>query len=446
MSVRTRFAPSPTGLLHVGNARVALINWLLAKAAGGRFLLRIDDTDTERSEMRFEEAIREDLEWLGLAWDEEARQSDRLERYEAAADHLRDAGRLYPCYETPEELALKRKAQLSAGRPPRYDRAALRLGDAERAAFEAAGRKPHWRFLLNDAPIEWDDRVRGQVHFEGAMLSDPVLVREDGRPLYTLSSVVDDIDLGVTLIVRGEDHVTNTAAQIQLFEALGGAVPAFGHLSLLADKDGKGLSKRLGSLSLGWLREDAGIEAMAVNSHLSRLGSALPVEPFQTLEALADGFSLDAFGRATPRFDPDELVLLNARLLHERPFDLVRDRLHDIGLEGADERFWLAVRGNLETLADAEDWWRVCHGQIQPVIEEPDYVAHAASLLPKGDWTEETWKVWTDAVKQATGRKGKALFMPLRLALTGRPQGPEMTHLLPLIGRKRAQDRLREAA
>ena len=437
-AVKVRFAPSPTGLLHVGNARIALVNWLFARHAGGAFLLRLDDTDAERSTAEFAAAIEQDLRWLGLGWDELTRQSDRMDRYDAAAGKLKRAGRLYPCYETPEDLSLKRKLLHGQGRPPIYDRAALELSDTDRAALEAEGRRPHWRFLLEDTAVEWRDLARGKVHFEPGHLSDPVLVREDGRPLYTMSSVVDDGELGVSHVIRGEDHVANTAVQVQLIEALGFATPAFAHLPLLMGADAKPLSKRLDSLSLRALRED-GLEALAVCGTLAHLGTSRAASGAESLADLAAGFDIAGFGRATPRFDRAELDHLNARVLHHLPFADVRERL---GIEGADEKFWNAVRPNLARLADAAEWWRILHGDVRPVIEDADFCASAASALPPEPWGEDTFKAWTDAVKAQTGAKGKALFMPLRLALTGMDQGPELKILLPLLGRERASSRL----
>jgi glutamyl-tRNA synthetase len=437
MTVAVRFAPSPTGLLHVGNARVALVNWLFARKSAGGFLLRLDDTDAGRSREEYETAIREDLRWLGLAWDSEFRQSERLAEYAAAADRLRAAGRLYACYETPEELELKRRLQQARHEPPVYDRAALKLTAAERAGLEAAGRRPHWRFLLDRNRVEWDDRVRGRVGIDAGSLSDPVLVRADGVPLYTLCSVVDDIDTAITDVIRGEDHVTNTAVQIQIFAALGARPPAFAHLALLTGTAGEGLSKRLGSLSLRQLRSD-GIEAMTLASLLARLGSADPVEPRAALDELIAGFDLAHFGRAPARFDPHELEALNARVLHLLPFAAVRERLP----AGAPEDFWLAVRGNLARLADAAEWWQVVAGPVAPVISDAAFIAEAAALLPEGPFDGDTWGRWTAKLREASGRKGRALFMPLRLALTGRDHGPEMHNLLPLIGPARARARL----
>ncbi|MAL79563.1 MAG: glutamate--tRNA ligase [Sneathiella sp.] len=438
MTTKFRFAPSPTGYLHVGNARLALINWLMAKKSGGEMILRLDDTDTERSTAEYASAIEEDLRWLGLIWSELKRQSDRSAAYEAAFQTLKEAGRLYPCYETAEELEYCRKRQLARKQPPIYDRAALKLTEAEKAAFEVEGRKPHWRFLLDQSPIRWEDLVRGPVEVDGASMSDPVLIRSDGRPLYHLPSVIDDIDFGITHVIRGEDHVSNTALHIQIFAAMGASVPAFGHIPLLTGPDGGPLSKREGSASLREMREN-GIEAMALVSLLARLGTSDNVEICHTLEEITAGFDISHFSRAAAKFDPNELANLNAKLLHGLDWAEVKDRLD---LPGAGEDFWLAVRGNLTTLADAKSWWQVVTGPIEPVIEDADFLKTAATLLPEGDITAESWKIWTAAVKEKTGAKGKLLFLPLRLALTGQPHGPEMNNLLPLIGRDHILARL----
>lgn len=440
MSVTVRFAPSPTGFLHVGNARTALFNWLFARRHGGRFLLRLDDTDCERSRPDYAEAIPEDLGWLGLCHDLFARQSERMERYAAAADALRAAGRLYPCYETAEELEAKRRRQRARGRPPVYDRAALRLGPEERAAYERQGRRPHWRFLLDREAVAWTDLVHGPVRVDAGSLSDPVLLREDERPLYTLSSVVDDLDFAISHVIRGADHLANTAVQIQLFHALGGQPPAFAHHALLVGPRGEELSKRLGGFSLRELRA-RGIEPLALTSLLARLGSADPVVVRTSLEALAAEFDLSRLGRAPARFDPAELDALNARLLSELPYEAVRDRLEALGIAGGPD-FWAAVRANLRRLDEAAEWWRIVAGPLAPVIEEAEFARAAAALLPEGEWSAETWSEWTARLKAATGRKGRDLFRPLRLALTGREHGPEMKNLLPLIGPERARARL----
>jgi glutamyl-tRNA synthetase len=443
MTVAVRFAPSPTGRLHVGNLRLALVNWLFARRHGGTFLLRMDDTDAERSEEVYAQGIEADLRWMGLDWDRYARQTDRLARYDAVANELRAAGRLYPCYETPEELSLKRAGLVSQGRPPIYDRAALRLTDEDKARLEGQGRKPHWRFKLEHEPVEWTDGVRGPQRFHGRDLTDPVLIREDGHPLYTLSSVVDDADLAITDIIRGEDHVTNTAVQIQIFQAVGAAVPRFAHLPLLTDAAGQGLSKRLGSLSIGSLRDDEGVEALALAGLLAKLGTSDPIEPRASLAELVAEFDIAKVSRSTARFDPEDLYRLNARVLHVLPFAAVRPRLEALGLTGVEEEaFWLTVRPNLSKLADAREWWEVTHAPVTPVIEDAEMLAAASDLLPAEPWDETTWGAWTAAVKDATGRKGKGLFHPLRLALTARDKGPELKNLLPLIGRTRALARL----
>jgi glutamyl-tRNA synthetase len=440
MAVAVRFAPSPTGRLHAGNIRTALLNWLFARKHGGRFILRLDDTDAGRSTEEFAAGIREDLAWLGIDWAEEVRQSDRFARYEAAVERLKASGRLYAAYETPEELELKRKRQLARGKPPVYDRAALKLTDEDRVKLEAEGRKPHWRFKLEQRDVAWDDLVRGRQHVDAASLSDPILVREDGTYLYTLPSVVDDIDLGITHVIRGEDHVANTAPQIQLFEALGATPPAFGHHNLLVGADGQALSKRERSNSIAGLREE-GIEPIAVASYAATIGTSDPVAPHANLDELVTEFDFAKLSRAPARFDPQELRLLNARLLHALPYEAVATKLRALGIEGG-PAFWEAVRGNLAVLEDARRWWSVVEGPLAPVVEQPALCRAAAKLLPPEPWDGETWSVWSGAVKQATGAKGRALFEPLRLALTGATHGPELKQLLPLIGRARAEARL----
>ena len=439
-AIKVRFAPSPTGNLHVGNLRTALVNYLFARKFDGHFMLRIDDTDEERSTVAFEESIRADLSWMGMTWESEDRQSNRLARYDEALADLVAKGRAYACYESPEELALKRKAQLGAGRPPVYDRAGLKLTDEVKAKFEAEGRKPHWRFLLNDAEVSWHDKVRGDVAYHMSSLSDPVLMREDGRVIYTLASVVDDIDHGITHILRGEDHVTNSAAQIQLFEALGATAPTMGHVALLAGADGEGLSKRLGSLSIGELRAN-GLEPEAIASLLARIGTADPVVPQNDMAAIIDGFDISRFGRATAKFDPVELDAVNSRIVQELDFDRVADRLDALGVGGGAD-FWEAVRGNVAVVGEAADWWQICSAPIMPVMDAPDVTKVASDLLPEGDLSADIWPDWTTAVAAATGAKGKGLFMPLRLALTGQTKGPEIAPLLVFMGRDRIIARL----
>lgn len=448
MVIRVRFAPSPTGLLHIGNSRAALINWLFArhhalKGQEATFLYRLDDTDLERNDPMYAKAIGEDLAWLGLTHDQFAKQSDRFDRYDRAVELLKASGRLYPCYETPEELDFKRKRQLARHEPPIYDRTGLKLTDDERQAFEAEGRVPHWRFKLLPEPIHWDDLVRGPNDFHGSHLSDPVLIRADGAYLYTLTSVVDDIEFEITHIIRGEDHVTNTAVQLQLFAALGGDVTRlhFGHFTLLLDVNGASLSKRLGSLSLATLRE-SGLEPMAINSLIARLGTSMPVEPHLTLDELAENFTLSIFSRTAPRFDPAELETINHKLLQIMSYDQLEKRLKEIA-PSMTESLWMVIRGNLRTIDEAAQWEPVCSGQITPVIEDRGYLAQALGCLPSEPWDAMTWGIWTGKLKEITGRKGKELFMPLRQAITGMDHGPEMKELLPLIGYAKVVDRLK---
>ena len=435
-----RFAPSPTGYLHIGNARPALFNWLFALRQGGRFLLRYDDTDLARSKSEYSEAIAEDLGWLGIVPDLTLKQSDRLAVYDAASEKLRAAGRLYPCYETADELDRRRKRQLARGLPPIYDRAALKLTDEQRAAFEAEGRRAHWRFKLDERVVAWPDLVRGEAHVDCASLSDPVLIREDGSYLYHFPSVVDDIETGVTHIIRGEDHVTNSAVHIQMFEALGAAPPLFGHVNLLTTASGEGLSKRSGHLSLRGLRE-RGVEPLAVAALAVLVGSSDAVRPVASLEELAELVDLAHVSRAPAKFDEHELETLSARTLHQLPYAAVAERLSAMGIP-ASEPFWLAVRGNLVRLDDAKTWWRVVEGRLEPAITDATFIHQAAELLPEGTFDETSWKRWTSAVSQATGVKGRGLFMPLRQALTGLDHGPELAALLPLIGREKAMKRL----
>lgn len=439
MSVKVRFAPSPTGKLHVGNVRTALVNWMFAKGQGGSFVLRIDDTDLARSTPEFEQGIEEDLTWLGLVWDERYNQSKRFDRYEEAAARLKASGRLYACYETADELDRRRKVQLSRGLPPIYDRAALKLTDDEKAAYEAEGRRPHWRFRLDGKRVAWEDLARGHAEVDTASMSDPVLIREDGLFLYTLPSVVDDIDMGITHVIRGEDHVTNTGAQIEIFEALGGPVPAFAHMPLLVGADGQALSKRLGSLSISEMREQ-GYEPIAVTSHLGRIGTSDPLEVAPSIEALGESFAFSKMGRSPARYDTADLDRLNAQALHAMDYATARPRLQALGSDMG-EAVWNTLRPNLQKLADVVDLERIVSGPVTPVIEDPAFAAAALEVLPDvlGD---DAWSVWTNAVKERTGAKGKALFMPLRLILTGQSHGPDMASLVPLIGRERIIRRL----
>ena len=444
MTVTVRFAPSPTGKIHVGNVRAALWNWLFARSRGGKFILRIDDTDQERSTKENEDRIRADLAWLGLNWDETFSQSARFADYDKVSDALRAKGLLYPCYETAEDLDRKRKVQRTRGLPPVYDRAALNLTDAQKKAFEAEGRKPHWRFRLSQKPVVWNDLIRGETIVETASVSDPVLIREDGMYLYTLPSCIDDIDYAITHVIRGEDHVTNAGVQIEIMQAVidvrgKGKLPEFAHHSLLIGADGQGLSKRLGSLSIEQMRED-GLEPAAITSLLAKLGTAEPVLPQPDIMALARSFDFEKVGRAPARFDENELLQLNAKILHEEAYAELSARLSAMGVS---EKLWQAVKGNVVRLADAKVWKDVVEGAIAPVIENADFCAAAAALVPNDPLTDQSWDAFVNAVKAATGAKGKALFHPLRLALTGREKGPEMAAIFPLIGAAKARARLK---
>jgi glutamyl-tRNA synthetase len=455
MTVTVRFAPSPTGYIHIGNTRTALSNWLFAKKNGGRFILRYDDTDVERSRVEYAEAIAVDLDWLGVKPDRVEYQSKRFDVYARAVEKLKAAGLLYACYETADELERRRKLRLARRLPPVYGREALKLTDAEKAAFEAEGRKPHWRFLLPNfesdpfttqrTEVHWDDLVRGSQVVDLASMSDPVLVREDGTYLYTLPSVVDDIDLGVSHIIRGDDHVTNTGVQIAIFRALGAEPPVFGHHNLLTTTTGEGLSKRTGALSVGSLREN-GYEPMAVASLAILIGTSENVAAAPTMDALAERFDLASISKSSAKFDPAELDTLNRALLHEMSFADAKARLTALGIEGEKaEPFWLAVRGNLDRFGDVQHWWQIVTGDLPetPELSDEDreFARTAFTLLPAGPWDQQTWKMWTDAVKSETGRKGKGLFMPLRLVLTGQAHGPELADLLVLIGPEKAQSR-----
>jgi len=455
MPTRVRFAPSPTGKLHVGNIRTALVNWLFAHSPdnggqGGIFILRIDDTDLERSTKANEDGIREDLTWLGLVWDETFKQSDRFDRYREVAEGLKARGLLYACYETADELERRRKIALSRGKPPVYDRAALQLTDKERKALEAEGRKPHWRFKLSSGEAAWVDLVRGQQSIDTSSVSDPILIREDGSFLYTLPSVVDDVDSKITHIVRGEDHVTNSGAQIEIFLALGSQPPQMAHMPLLIGADGQGLSKRLGSLSAEQLRNE-GYEPMAITSLLAKLGTSDPVEARASLQQLAMEFSFSKIGRAPARFDEQELTNLNAQIVHGMTFEAVKPRLAKLAYgDKATPEFWETVRSNLKTVQDAGVWLAVVYGGgltgPDLTAEDQAFVGEAAKLFPPGEVGPGVWKDWTEAVKARTGRKGKQLYQPLRRVLTDQEHGPEMDRMLVLIGANKARERLVQAS
>ena len=438
--VKVRFAPSPTGFLHIGNFRTALVNFLFARKEKGHFMLRIDDTDHERSSLEFEKAIIEDLSWMNFKWDSLEKQSNRLKRYDEALETLLDKKRAYACYETAEELSLKRKAQLSSGKPPVYDRSSLRLSDSDVADLKAKGNKPHYRFLLDHSEVIWNDLIKGGSKYHMSSLSDPVILREDGRVIYTLASVVDDIDFDITHILRGEDHMTNSAAQIQLFEALGSAAPNLGHLSLLTDISGAGLSKRLGSLSLKDLRNE-GIHPMAISSLLSKVGTSDPVEIKKEIETIILYFDINKFGKSKSKFDKNELSILNSKIYQLIDFEEINEDLKKMNISITKE-FWNLIRGNIALLKNVKDWLDICFGTIDSIIENQDFLDSALEALPKDQFNEKTWSTWTQKLSQITGKKGKELYMPLRLCLTGQNKGPEMADLILMMGRDKVIKRL----
>ncbi len=433
-NIKVRFAPSPTGYMHIGNTRTAVFNWLLARKLGGRFMLRIDDTDVLRSKKEYEDSLRDVLQWLGLNWSEEARQSARMDRYNEIVAKLKSEGRVYACYETAEELEIMRKRLMAKGLPPIYDRGALNLTAEQIAAYEAEGRRPHYRFKLEPGIIEWTDMVRGHCRYDAANLADPVIIREDGSYLYHLPSVIDDSDFGITHIIRGEDHVTNTALQIQMFEVLGAPVPQFAHLPLLTGTEGK-LSKRLGSLGVRELREQ-GVEALAICSFLAKLGTSEAIEPYYDLDSLAESLDLSKLGRSQPKFDVEELLHFNTHYVRSLPYAKVADRVN------VSKVFWNTVRGNLNLVQDVELWHQICCQKLKPIIEDAELTKAAAEILPPEPWNADTFSAWVAELKQKTGKSGKNLFHPLRLALTAAAEGPELKALLPLIGRERAYNRL----
>jgi glutamyl-tRNA synthetase len=437
---KVRFAPSPTGYLHIGNFRTALINFLFAKNKNGHFMLRIDDTDDERSLKKYEDAIKEDLSWVGINWDSLEKQSSRLSYYDQALQKLLDKKRAYPCFETAEELSLKRKKQLSSGKPPIYDRSALNLSDSDIADLKAKGRSPHYRFLLDHKDVNWNDLVKGTSQYNMSNLSDPVIIREDGRVIYTLASVVDDIDFEVTDILRGEDHMTNSAAQIQLFEALESSPPNLGHLSLLTDISGAGLSKRMGSISLRDLK-DEGFQPMAISSLLSKVGTSDAVEIFRDINQIISDFDISKFGKSKPKFDKNELRGLNSKLFKMLDFSDISNQLKKFNFKISSD-FWELVKGNIENLEELELWWNIIYGNIEPKYNDENFLNTALETLPEGNFDKNTWTNWTSILMEETGRKGKELYNPLRMCLTGQNKGPEMATLVFLMGREKVLERL----
>ena len=438
-----RFAPSPTGYMHIGNARTALVNWLFARHHGGKFYLRYDDTDLIRSRPEYAEAIKDDLSWLGWNIDDQFSQSMRLERYNTIVQQLINDEHLYACYETPEELEFKRKRQRAAGKPPVYDRAALKLTVIEQEQFKSQGRKPHWRFMLKPHKVTWQDMAHGEIILEPTHLSDPILIREDGSPVYTLSSVVDDLDYGITHIIRGNDHITNTGVQLQLWQAIQPTMTPiqFAHLPLITGEHGEGLSKRLGSLGIGQLREQ-GVESLTISSYLAKLGTSHEIAPAHSLEQLIEQFSMQKFAQNSPKFSRSELDRLNTKIIHNMNHEQASLRLSNLSLPAITQNFWDVARNNIESWHDIKNIWTLCYGVITPQINDQEYIKQALQILPPEPWDTSTWSLWTNKLKELTGRKGKDLFMPLRKAITAHEHGPEMHHLLLLIGYNKVYQRL----
>lgn len=444
--IKLRFAPSPTGYLHLGNTRTALINWLFARSHQGHFILRLDDTDVERSQAHYAEQIIKDLNWLGLSFDEVVHQSHRMNNYLSAAEDLKAKGRLYPCYESSDELELQRKIQLSAGKPPLYNRAALSLTQDQIHKYEKEGRKPHWRFKMEKGEIRWNDLIRGEVVFQGELLNDPVLFREDGSPIFTLATAVDDLDIGITHIIRGEDHVSNTAIQIQIMEALSGKPNniKFGHLALISGSKGEGLSKSEGSLGVVQLHKE-GIEPLAIISMLSKLGTSDPIQPHMSMESVLAEFNIKAFGRSTPKLDPEDLWQMNMKILQMYSFDQVKPRLQAMDLDNITPDFWALIQNNILKFEDVKEWWQICYGHKSFEEGDKEFFEIAQHFLPMEPWDDSTFGTWMHQVRDETGLKGKELYKPIRKALTGKEHGPELKDLILVMGRAKVLNRLQTA-
>ena len=430
--LRSRFAPSPTGLLHIGNARSAALNWAYIKNKGGKFILRIDDTDKERSKKEYEDYIKKDLSWLGISWDKTFNQSDRQNIYDKRIQELKDKKKIYPCFESSDELALKKKSQLTSGKPPIYDRSSLKLTDKEIKELLKSGKKPHWRFKLDDTKIQWNDFIKGNVAFESKNLSDPVLIREDGSLLYHLPSVIDDIEEEITNIIRGEDHITNTAFHIQIFEALNSKVPLFGHHTFLTDNEGKGFGKRLGSLSIKKIKED-GFENITILNYLMSIGTSINLTQETEIDLLVKNFDISILSSSSPKFSIDILRLLNKNILQKYNFNDVKNKFNDLGVNNVDENFWFFIQNNIDFFYECLEWKDIIFSTNSYDSDNPDLLKEAALLIPNEPFNIDTWDEWTTLIKSKTGLKGKDLFMPLRKALTGKEKGPELKYLLPLL-------------
>ena len=440
MTINLRFAPSPTGDLHLGNLRTALINWLLAKKLNGNFMLRIDDTDTARSEERFVHSIINDLGWLGIVHDKLVRQSERLDRYQAKIEQLKNIGKLYPCFETKEELERKKKLPIASGRPPIYDRQSLNLSTKEKEKYSREGRKPYWRLLLEEKTVSWKDLIKGEIDIDLKNTSDPVLVRQDGTPLFTLTSVVDDIELQISHVVRGDDHISNTAAQILLTEYLGGSNVSYAHHSLLTTKSGEAFSKREKSLGLDSCRKQ-GIEAMTINSFLAKISTSDAISCFYNMEGLIKDFDISKISESPAKFNIIDLQRLNVKLIQGLDYHDAKNRFDEMNIKVTKE-LWLAIKNNIISLAEAEIWLSIISKHVVPIIKDKKITELASSLLPDEPWNENTWDTWISKIKEKTSVRGKDLMFPIRLAITGREGGPEMKKLLPLLKKELVKKRL----
>jgi glutamyl-tRNA synthetase len=436
----TRFAPSPTGMLHIGNVRTALINYLYTRKYGGKFILRIDDTDIERSKKEYEEGIKRDLIKLGIEWDESFNQTDRFHRYEAVKKQLLQSGRLYPCYESSEELDIKRKIQLSGGKPPIYDRASLKLSENEKKEYEEKGRKPHYRFLIENKEISWQDMIKGNITYHGSNLSDPVIIRADGTMTYMLCSTIDDVDSKITHVIRGEDHVSNTAVQIQMFEALGAVPPIFGHLSLV--KSEAKISKRVGGHDIDSMLNMGDLHPMTINSFLTLIGTSQSLVPCKSMKQLINQFDISSYSKSPTNYDPSQLDELNHKLILELEYSEVQDILQKLDINGIDENFWLTIRPNIQKFNEIKEWQELCsiHQKTDQILNAKVLQAAVKNLPLKVN--QDVWKEWTNKISEDSGIKGKEMFMTLRLAITGRESGPELKNLLSLLPRAEIINRL----
>ena len=440
MTTVSRFAPSPTGLLHLGNIRTALINWLYARTNNGKFILRIDDTDLERSKDEYISQIKYDLDWLGIDFDETFNQSSRFDRYREQFEKLKADGRIYPCYETPEELERKRKLLIAAGGKQVYDRSAMELTDQQKKDYEAEGRKPHWRFLLKTERMKWDDLLKGEIDIDLTSLSDPVLFREDGVPLYTFSSAVDDIDYGITNVIRGDDHTSNTAVQVEIINALDQNKITFAHHALLKASSGDKLSKRDNVISISSFRE-ANMEPISILSLLATIGTSNSIELKDNIDQIKSEFKLSTISTSPGRIEIDVLNALNKKQVQKYNFSEIEERLKKID-EKIDQKFWETIRGNLNVVEDIKQWTDIVFNSETIKPSDKDYIKIAMELIPDDPWNDETWGLWTSAIKEKTGRKGKDLFLPLREAFTGLNHGPEMKLLIQLLGREKIIERV----